>query len=273
MFKRIYTIEDITAEFPNKFTPDEWTAIIPAAGRGSRLGFDKAKILFPILGKTILEWQVSLLSPFCTNFIYILSPASIPELHLYLEKLIPKRYRIIPQKEPLGMGDAIWQAFGAIETKHSLIMWGDQIGFQRETIELSVRAHENRSHAHLTLPSILTQNPYIHFVRNNEGKIIKVLQAREGDLMPTTGESDAGFFLFSTDTLFKHLEDYRFHKDVQGLKTKEFNFLPLFPFFDDKKGDLITLRILDKKEVGGINTQEDARLMSSILLQRSQPTD
>ena len=37
-------------------TRDRWTAVIPAAGRGSRLGSDQPKILFPILGRPILDY-------------------------------------------------------------------------------------------------------------------------------------------------------------------------------------------------------------------------
>ena len=51
-----------------------WTALIPAAGRGSRLGFDRTKILFPIAGATILEWLVDLLNPLCGRFVFVLSP-------------------------------------------------------------------------------------------------------------------------------------------------------------------------------------------------------
>ena len=52
-------------------------AIILAAGRGSRLGFDHPKILFPIAGRTILEWLVDLLKPLCGQFVFVLSPQGV----------------------------------------------------------------------------------------------------------------------------------------------------------------------------------------------------
>jgi CTP:molybdopterin cytidylyltransferase MocA len=37
--------------------PSLWTAIVPAAGRGSRLGFDKPKILYPVAERPILDFS------------------------------------------------------------------------------------------------------------------------------------------------------------------------------------------------------------------------
>src|SRR5260370_26420054 len=54
--------------------PALWTALVPAAGRGSRLDFDQPKVLFPIAGKTILEWLVDLLRPLCSQFAFVVSP-------------------------------------------------------------------------------------------------------------------------------------------------------------------------------------------------------
>ena len=39
---------------------ETWSAVVAAAGRGTRLGFDKPKILFPVAGITILERLIRL---------------------------------------------------------------------------------------------------------------------------------------------------------------------------------------------------------------------
>jgi len=57
---------------------EQWTAIIPAAGRGTRLGFDQPKILYPVAGRTILEWLVRLLEPVCARVIVVASPEGAP---------------------------------------------------------------------------------------------------------------------------------------------------------------------------------------------------
>jgi hypothetical protein len=71
---RIMTRENAAGFLDPQVEPALWTALIPAAGRGSRLGFDLPKILFPIAGATILEWLVHLLKPLSSRFVLVLSP-------------------------------------------------------------------------------------------------------------------------------------------------------------------------------------------------------
>src|ERR1039458_7926984 len=54
----VITRENAAPFLDSSVDPAFWTAVIPAAGRGSRLGFEQPKILFPIAGATILEWPI-----------------------------------------------------------------------------------------------------------------------------------------------------------------------------------------------------------------------
>ena len=64
-----------------------WTALIPAAGRGSRLHFAGPKILYPILGKPILTWLIDLLTPLCRDLVVVLSPQGAGQVQPLLEPL------------------------------------------------------------------------------------------------------------------------------------------------------------------------------------------
>src|SRR5262245_25562628 len=86
--------------------PGQWTAIIPAAGRGSRLNSTGPKILYPILNKPILNWLVDLLKPLCENLVLVASPDGSAAIGTALKPLWPKA-DIVIQNTPTGMGDAI----------------------------------------------------------------------------------------------------------------------------------------------------------------------
>jgi len=266
--KRIYDCKDIDTLFPEIIHPEMWTAIIPAAGLGTRLKFDKPKILFPIAGKLILNWLVELLDPFCSKFVFILSPDGKEEIETVLEKLLPDRYKIAIQETPDGMGDAILISKNHVNTGHSLVIWGDQVGLKKETVKKSIIAHGNRENALLTCPTILTEKPYIHFQRNEDGRVIKILQAREELIMPEKGENDCGLFLFSTSALFNELEKADNEGIEKGAKTGEFNLLPLFPRFDKEIGNLACLHIISKEETVGVNNMQEAEMLSEILKKR-----
>src|SRR5580693_3031525 len=84
-----------------------WTAIVPAAGRGSRLGSDRPKILYPVADRLLIEWLLDFLEPNCRRLVFVLSPSGMAEVRTELERLIPGRYDIVIQQTPLGMGDAV----------------------------------------------------------------------------------------------------------------------------------------------------------------------
>ena len=55
---RIFTQTELRNFFDwnvNNIDPSLWTCVIPAAGKGTRLGYEFPKILYPILGKTVLQ--------------------------------------------------------------------------------------------------------------------------------------------------------------------------------------------------------------------------
>jgi bifunctional UDP-N-acetylglucosamine pyrophosphorylase/glucosamine-1-phosphate N-acetyltransferase len=99
-------------------------AVIPAAGRGTRLGGDGPKILTP-LTDTQTVWDIlhAKLAPRVDHIHLVLSPegaAVFPALPAHVSHSI--------QSAPTGMGDAIfrghavWSRYDAI-----LIVWGDQV--------------------------------------------------------------------------------------------------------------------------------------------------
>lgn len=247
----------------------KWTAIIPAAGAGSRLGYHLPKVLYPILGKPMIHWMVELLSPFCSRFVFVLSPTHQEEVEKALFQILPQgRFEIVLQETPTGMADAVLAGTKAVETPFSIVAWGDQVTLSTETVRSCIELHESRQNSLLTLPTIIKSNPYIHFERNTEGRIVKVLQKRENEIHISTGESDCGLFLFDTHELINILNTAKKEGTSQGASTKEFNLLPLLPRFEQGIGTLETLRIDREEETLGVNTQEEAEHVTRILTRR-----
>jgi bifunctional N-acetylglucosamine-1-phosphate-uridyltransferase/glucosamine-1-phosphate-acetyltransferase GlmU-like protein len=246
----------------------DWTAIIPAAGRGQRLGFDKPKVLYPVAGRTILEWLLDEVEPLCERIVFVLSPAGAPLVIPELDRLIPGRWAATVQNEPAGMGDAVLTAKDAVRTPCSLVVWGDQIGVRSATIRLCMSAQGLRSNAVATCPTVLRERPYIHFQRDATGRLLSILQAREGDVLPERGESDCGVFLFRTQPLFDTLHRMQTWPGAWGRQTKEFNLLPIFPLLDHEPGNVCCVRIQDAGESVGINTVTDAETAKGALLAR-----
>ena len=246
--------------------PARWTAIVPAAGRGSRLGFERPKILYPVAGRMIVEWLLDFLLPNCESIVFVLSPDGRQTVEEELGRLIPGRYRIAIQEVPTGMGDAVGLGLAGVYTQHVIVVWGDQVALRRSSVDACLRVQQGPLEPDLTCPTVLRPDPYIHFPRDASGRICGLLQKREGDRMPVEGESDTGFFCFRTARLRRCLEQLR-GENERGHGTGEFNFLPVIPLMA-RDGTVITPRVMTLEETVGVNSREDAAQLEPILSQR-----
>jgi bifunctional N-acetylglucosamine-1-phosphate-uridyltransferase/glucosamine-1-phosphate-acetyltransferase GlmU-like protein len=245
--------------------PSQWTAIVPAAGRGSRLGYDLPKILYPVAGRPVLEWLLDFLEPNCSRLVFVLSPDGAAPVRRELDRLVAGRYDVAIQATPKGMGDAVERALPAVKTPHVAIVWGDQVALRRSSVEACLRVHAGVPDAALTCPTVFRDHPYIHFERDATGQISALRQAREGDLMPERGESDTGFFCLRTGDLRRLLAQLREMPGESGRSTGEFNFLPLIPLAARQGLTVLTPRLMTIEETVGINSAEDARAVEVFL--------
>lgn len=258
----IVSLDDIPDGKPDI---SQWTVVIPAAGTGSRLGFDKAKILYPLLGRPILDWLLDALEDVCNRVILVVAPQARPEVEPIFLNRMGDRGLVVLQPKPTGMGDAVLCAEEWVRTPHCLVVWGDQALLSRRTIRRCALAHETMGHPRLTLATILKKAPYIHLQRDSHGKLMRVLQAREGEIKSVDGENDCGLFLFNAQALFTTLHACREEGVACGALTGEFNLLQTLPSFEKKVGDVVTVRITDARETLGVNTPEEARIVEQIL--------
>jgi len=258
---KVYTPEDVEQQFGGRVDPSLWTVVIPAAGRGSRLGYDKPKILYPIAGTSILERLIKLFEPYCSRFILVCSPAGGDEISLSLQEDIKQKFEIVIQKEPIGMADAIYQALPSISTRYTVIVWGDQVALHSTTVHSTLKIHEKTKQASLTLPLVKHEDPYTHYERDSDGSLARVLQKREGARMPVVGDSDCGLFAVTTSTLREIFTSWLKDGQPKGEKTGEWNFLPMLPQFEGGGESVQAFYINSAEEAVGVNDSRDVAVL------------
>lgn len=245
--------------------PARWTAVVPAAGRGSRLGYELPKILYPIADRPILAWLVELLGAHCSRLVFVLSPDGQAPVASVLDRLIPGRYDVAVQEAPTGMGDAVELGLAAVATENVTIVWGDQAALRPSSVDICLRVHEGPLRPDVTCPIVTRERPYIHFDRDENGNITGLRQAREGDDMPETGDSDTGFFCFRTIVLRRLLKELRGREDARGRGTGEFNLLPVIPLAAHRSLMVLTPRIMSLEETVGVNSRDDAKMIERFI--------
>ncbi len=233
-------------------------ALIPAAGRGTRLGTDRPKIFTPLTAHdTIWSILYGKLGPLVDHIQLVLSPDGASQL-----PSLPANVTVGIQPQPIGMGDAIfggfdvWSQYDAV-----LVVWGDQVFVSGDTLRRTIAALDH-SQNHAVLPVTRMDKPYVEYVFEGQ-RLTEVLQTREGDTTTPNGYSDVGTFLLATRGLNSAWEDY-LKTAPRGSGTGEINFLPFLPFLSALGWTITPLEVADATEARGINTKEDLAFFQSL---------
>jgi bifunctional N-acetylglucosamine-1-phosphate-uridyltransferase/glucosamine-1-phosphate-acetyltransferase GlmU-like protein len=239
--------------------------IIPAAGRGTRLGSDGPKVLFPVAGRPMIDHLLDRYGPFVDRVVVVVAPAAEEMVRRHL-RAIGQDAECVVQPEPTGMLPAILCARPVVEAArpwHVWITWCDQIAVSARTVERLAAELAREPAAALVFPTVRQEPPYIHFARRSDGRIAAVRQRREGDDMPAVGESDTGLFGLSLDTYLDRLGEFDRLGDT-GDGTKERNFLPFIPWLA-ARATVTTFQVPDAREAIGVNTLDDLRVLEAYL--------
>ena len=236
--------------------------IIPAAGRGMRLASDVPKVLFPVLGRPMLDYLIDRYTPHVGCFVVVVHLS----FHAEVERHCAGRSMDVKfafQEQPTAMLDAILMPLDrvrACEPWRIWISWCDQIAVGPETVaELAVQANEGDPA--LVLPTVRRSDPYIHIVREGAGRIVQILHRREGAEMPAIGESDIGLFNLSNRAYCELLPEFA-RLVGRGSLTAERNFLPFIPWLQ-QHAEIRVSPAHDEIESVGVNDAADLRRVES----------
>jgi bifunctional N-acetylglucosamine-1-phosphate-uridyltransferase/glucosamine-1-phosphate-acetyltransferase GlmU-like protein len=243
--------------------------VIPAAGRGSRLGSDTPKPLVRVAGRTMLDRIADLYTPFVGAIAVIAHPSFAGEIRAWGRRR--GNVSVEEQAEPTGMLDAIQLAAPIVRRLRPdtvWITWADQITVLPETLRRLEGVMSATPAPPLALPTVTTDNPYTHFERDSTGRIVRFLESREGARMPARGESDMGLFAMTRDTYETELAAYAAETDV-GKATGERNFAPFVPWLA-RRAAVVTFPSTHPMEAVGVNTPEDLARVEAWLRARDE---
>jgi len=232
--------------------------IVPAAGRGSRLGSTEPKILTRVAGLTMLDHLERIYRRRAGHLVVIAHPSFADRVRGRLAAF-GWRGTVIEQHEPTGMLDAIQLARPEVlrvNPDRVWITWCDQIAMRPQSIARMMELEGRDPDVDVLMPTSRGPEPYTHVERDETGLVTRFLQRREGDAMPAEGESDAGLFSLSRRAF---LEDLNWFAGAapQGSSTAERNFVPFIV------GRRIATFPCDPIEATGVNTPEELRLVGA----------
>lgn len=225
------------------------SAIVLAAGKGTRMKSSKNKVMHEVLGKPMIGHVVSRLEKLNVDNIVVIVGHQAEEVEAYLQH----RATYALQQPQLGTGHAVMQAQSLKDIEgQTLILYGDCPLVQTETMSQLYEMNDGKA---LTVLTAILKDPaqYGRIVRDDNGNVVKIVEFKDCDENQLLiNEINTGIYCVDNELLFKHLNDIS-----DNNAQKEYYITDLIEIFHRNGYDIQGLPVLDVNEVMGINDRID----------------
>ena len=229
------------------------SAVILAAGKGTRMKSTLPKVIHKICGRPMIAYTLENLRSAGVGSI----TAVISFKRNQVAKYIKGAIELAIQKNPKGgTADAARAGFVKVppSSKILIVINGDDSAFYKpETIRQIIKTHLERQRA-LTFVSLMKNNPtgLGRVIRGKNGLITKIVE--EKDATPEEKkikEVNDGLYVFDKDWFAKNIDNVK--KSKQG----EYYLVDLIKMAIDQGMRMATYTLPDDSEWQGINTPEE----------------
>ncbi len=188
--------------------PPSTTAIIMAAGRGTRMRSPLPKVLHPVCGRPMVVWPVIAADRAGIGRIVVVVPPGSP-----VGEVLPDEVETVVQEGADGTGGAIRAAGAAVSASDEVVVLsGDVPLVSSEVIGGMLEAHRGDG-AEVTVLTTVLEDPgtYGRVVRSGEGTIERIVETKvDGDASPEElgiREVNSGTYVFKGAALAGALEE------------------------------------------------------------------
>ncbi len=183
--------------------------MILAAGKGTRMKSDKAKVLHEINGRPMVEyvldkaWEVSGKPPVVV----------VGHQAQAVEAVVGGRGRCVLQSPQLGTGHAVMMGAPLFENSGGtlVVLYGDVPLLTSETIQGLIAAHNTGGHAATILSAVLDDpTGYGRIVRTPEGNLDRIVEHKDAsEAIRAIAEINTGLCCFDIPALVPALKQLR----------------------------------------------------------------
>lgn len=161
----------------------ERSAIILAAGLGTRMKSSRPKVLHELLGRPLLGHVLKATKSIRAERRVVVVGAAADQVTAYLEEHAPDTETVF-QAEQLGTGNAVRIAMEALPdlTGTVVVSAGDVPLLRRETLERLVETHEKDGNAATVLTAVVDDPTGLgRIVRDEAGNVLRNVEHRDAD--------------------------------------------------------------------------------------------
>lgn len=238
------------------------TAIILAAGQGTRMKSKLPKVLHKVLGKPMVQWVIDCLTAAgVTDKITVLGHGAEQ-----VATVVAEQTSIVYQTEQLGTGHAVMQGVKALGTENDcvIVICGDTPLLQADTIK-SLLAKHNAERNMVTVLTAQASDPtgYGRIVRNGAQIEAIVEQKDATEEEKTITEINTGTYCFNQQFLLQYLPTL-----TTNNAQKEYYLTDLIKIANQNQFPVGGYQLDDFSESLGVNNRVQLAQAEQVLRQR-----
>ena len=188
------------------------TAVILAAGLGTRMKSALPKVMHPIAGRPLVYYAVQAAFEAGVERAVVVTSGRA-EVDEYLARVFGDRVTTVVQDPPRGTGDAARIGIAQVETERVLILYGDTPLVRAGALKELVAALEQPGAEELCLLTCALDAPfgYGRILRDAEGRVLEVREQRDlaSPEQHAVREVNAGMYAGKTDVVRRALAQIR----------------------------------------------------------------
>jgi bifunctional UDP-N-acetylglucosamine pyrophosphorylase/glucosamine-1-phosphate N-acetyltransferase len=244
-------------------------ALVLAAGKGTRMNSDLAKVLHPICGRPMLAYPLAELEPLRLDRVLVVVGHQAESIQkMFAEASV----EWVLQNEQLGTGHAVLCALPHLAdfVGSVLICCGDTPLLTTETLRMFLTTHVD-SDSDLSVLSMLLDEPgsYGRILRNSTGEVSGIVEAKdaagqERDIR----EVNTGIYCAWADLLHDVMPEIS-NNNAQG----EYYLTDVVKLAVQRGWKVKGVLGSDPREFMGVNTNEELAAAEKVIAQRLSQTD
>jgi bifunctional UDP-N-acetylglucosamine pyrophosphorylase / glucosamine-1-phosphate N-acetyltransferase len=225
------------------------TAIVLAAGKGTRMKSSLPKVMHPILSESMIEHVMTHLNEIKVDHSVVVVGHGAESVQACLKDTVS--YAI--QSEQLGTGHAVMQGLPVLPKEgDSLILYGDTPCIQSKTMEWLYEVNQDFD---LTVLTAVFEDParYGRIARDNQGQIEKIVEYKDcTEDQRRINEINTGIYCVKNEALHHYLSHIN-----NNNAANEYYITDLIEIFLKNGLKVQALPIEDTDEVLGVNDRID----------------
>ena len=238
-----------------------FSTIILAAGKGTRMKADLAKVLHSIGGVPMLSYPVAAARAAGSKKIVAVIGH---QAELIRELFQGKNLIFVEQKELLGTGHAVLQAQKAFSRRNEtiIILCGDVPLIRHQTLK-RLYERKKQDNAAVVVLTAIVDNPagYGRVIKAEDGQILKIVEEKDATQEEKLNhEINTGTYCVESRFLFDAVKRLK-NKNAQ----KEYYLTDIIEIARQEGIRATSLPVSDPLEVMGVNTAKELRLAEMIV--------